>query len=126
MTSTNSLLLSPPTSLPSTAPFRSSHSGQSEIFATRERSIRNRKSEFNRCCLLTRCVFVVVTMASVVLRRMKTLTPPKEIVKQTKKMIYSKPPRNKIGAAVSVFICLTICLTISLSVSLSLSSSEPL
>ncbi|KAL6095410.1 uncharacterized protein ACO6RY_09343 [Pungitius sinensis] len=43
-------------------------------------------------------------MASVVLRRMKTLTPPNEIVKQTKKMIYSKPPRNKIGAAQSFLV----------------------
>ncbi|XP_062415496.1 putative E3 ubiquitin-protein ligase UBR7 isoform X3 [Pungitius pungitius] len=80
----------------------SSHSAHTEIITTRERSIANRKSEFNRCCLLTRCVFV--TMASVVLRRMKTLTPPNEIVKQTKKMIYSKPPRNKIGAAQSFLV----------------------
>ena len=31
-----------------------------------------------------------------------TLTRPKEILKVTRKMIYSKPPRNKIGAAVSL------------------------
>ncbi|XP_051265212.1 COX8 domain-containing protein [Dicentrarchus labrax] len=48
-------------------------------------------------------------MVSVVLRKMgnvpvSTLTRPSEILKETKKMIYSKPPRNKIGAAQSFFV----------------------
>ncbi|XP_039981784.1 COX8 domain-containing protein [Xiphias gladius] len=33
-----------------------------------------------------------------------TLARPKEILKATRKMIYSKPPRNKIGAAQSFFV----------------------
>ncbi|XP_031733982.1 cytochrome c oxidase subunit 8A, mitochondrial [Anarrhichthys ocellatus] len=43
-------------------------------------------------------------MVSVFLRMMMTLTRPKEIMKQTRKMIYSKPPRNKIGAAQSFLV----------------------
>ncbi|TKS65079.1 Cytochrome c oxidase subunit 8A, mitochondrial [Collichthys lucidus] len=48
-------------------------------------------------------------MVSAVLRMMgnvsvSTLTRPKEILKDSKKMIYSKPPRNKIGAVESFFI----------------------
>ncbi|XP_076612713.1 cytochrome c oxidase subunit 8A, mitochondrial [Chaetodon auriga] len=35
---------------------------------------------------------------------LSTLTRPKGILKETKKMIYSKPPRNKIGAAQSFFV----------------------
>ncbi|XP_037606960.1 cytochrome c oxidase subunit 8A, mitochondrial-like [Sebastes umbrosus] len=45
----------------------------------------------------------------VILRMMRnvsvsTLTRPKEIMKETKKMIYSKPPKNKIGPAQSFFV----------------------
>lgn len=52
-------------------------------------------------------VFVGVTMVSAVLRVMGnvsvlTLTRPKQVLNETKRMIYSKPPRNKIGAAVSL------------------------
>ncbi|XP_034722230.1 cytochrome c oxidase subunit 8A, mitochondrial [Etheostoma cragini] len=48
-------------------------------------------------------------MVSAILRMMgnrcgSTLTRPKEILKETKKTIYSKPPRNKIGAAQSFFV----------------------
>lgn len=48
-----------------------------------------------------------LTMASGVLRMMgnvsvSTLTRTKNILMETKKMIYSKPPRNKIGAMVSL------------------------
>ncbi|KAK9528073.1 hypothetical protein VZT92_014569 [Zoarces viviparus] len=43
-------------------------------------------------------------MVSVFLRMMMTLTRPKEIMKQTRKMIYSKPPRNKIGAVQSFLV----------------------
>ncbi|XP_030261710.1 cytochrome c oxidase subunit 8A, mitochondrial [Sparus aurata] len=48
-------------------------------------------------------------MVSAVLRMMgnvsvSTLTRPKEILKETKKTIYSKPPRNKISAAQSFFV----------------------
>ncbi|XP_031170683.1 COX8 domain-containing protein [Sander lucioperca] len=48
-------------------------------------------------------------MVSAILRMMgnrsaSTLTRPKEILKETKKMIYSKPPKNKIGAAQSFFV----------------------
>ncbi|XP_044026025.1 cytochrome c oxidase subunit 8A, mitochondrial-like [Siniperca chuatsi] len=46
-------------------------------------------------------------MVSAVLRMMgnlSVLTRPKEILKETKKTIYSKPPRNKIGAAQSFFV----------------------
>lgn len=45
-------------------------------------------------------------MVSAVLRMMgnvsvSTVTRHKDVVKETRRMIYSKPPRNKIGAAVS-------------------------
>uniref|UniRef100_UPI0037E8B152 cytochrome c oxidase subunit 8A, mitochondrial-like n=1 Tax=Semicossyphus pulcher TaxID=241346 RepID=UPI0037E8B152 len=48
-------------------------------------------------------------MVSAVLRMMgnisvSTLTCPKLPLKEIKKMIYSKPPRNKIGAAQSFFV----------------------
>ncbi|XP_049445286.1 COX8 domain-containing protein [Epinephelus fuscoguttatus] len=48
-------------------------------------------------------------MASGVLRMMgnvsvSTLTRPKDILRETKKTIYSKPPRNKIGATQSFFV----------------------
>ncbi|XP_033503699.1 cytochrome c oxidase subunit 8A, mitochondrial [Epinephelus lanceolatus] len=48
-------------------------------------------------------------MASGLLRMMgnvsvSTLTRPKDILRETKKTIYSKPPRNKIGATQSFFV----------------------
>ncbi|XP_030578244.1 cytochrome c oxidase subunit 8A, mitochondrial [Archocentrus centrarchus] len=46
-------------------------------------------------------------MMSRVLRMMgnvATLTRPTEVVKETKRAIYSKPPRNQIGAAQSFFV----------------------
>ncbi|XP_041831590.1 COX8 domain-containing protein [Melanotaenia boesemani] len=48
-----------------------------------------------------------MTMVSRILKRMgntSRLTGPKEVLKETKRTIYSKPPRNRIGAAQSFFV----------------------
>ncbi|XP_068610095.1 COX8 domain-containing protein [Brachionichthys hirsutus] len=54
-------------------------------------------------------MLVAVTMVSAILRVMgnvsvTTLNRPKEILKETKRMIYSKPPRHKIGPGQSFFV----------------------
>ncbi|XP_072218398.1 uncharacterized protein [Leuresthes tenuis] len=38
------------------------------------------------------------------MRNSSSLTCSKQIMKETKRMIYSKPPRNRIGAAQSFFV----------------------
>ncbi|KAM4713066.1 uncharacterized protein FYW61_020193 [Anableps anableps] len=48
-----------------------------------------------------------MTMLSCVLRilgKSSSLTRPKEVLKEAKRMIYSKPPRHRIGAAQSFFV----------------------
>ncbi|MEQ2189805.1 hypothetical protein GOODEAATRI_029132 [Goodea atripinnis] len=70
-----------------------------QLFTQTKQELNISQSQSIRCDQ----VWVVMTMLSCVLRMGKSssLTRPKELLKETKRIIYSKPPRHRIGAAVS-------------------------